>query len=536
MTLARLIADLKQTTKGKELSKKERKELSQEIQNRIIFPKDFEDGEVELDNINSCNKKSPSYDLLISAFPERSLENVQPVLDKTFERAKKMPKLKRGIANLRYDVYWSLNDFLEEQNLRGLFFDKITVEARAYSCDTTKTRRRLNDNDHKINTTLKAGMLTFGAIGNYGKYLNHLVSLINPQYAKLTLSQDSAERLLRPHKPRLVKDLLERTLKPKTRQEISLNFNSGAFVPGISNKSSIEINVRTDQLEKIVDTIGIPLVNPPSHQESRVNYFIKKYGLFDSIDGRKKQLNDMKKIAREIPKMDLKLIFNHPMITIDSAKELFDAEINGIYNSYRTYFIPDGFGNEVHRSNAAREFPRIHFGKELVDSIDKFSYKDFLTKLKKKGYLPKTKELFYWETDKSYNDFREHEKSLKEIHLLRFFMQSYPQNPEPSINKYRDFYKNTPPKLEIYSDEVDRPFRRDASSLPNIVLPSKAKLLSFTITEHEKDKTPYSDDLAITRSFPLSERIHFWSRTSFDSPRLLQLQEYACREMGINFK
>jgi hypothetical protein len=78
--------------------------------------------------------------------------------------------------------------------------------------------------------------------------------------------------------------------------------------------------------------------------------------------------------------------------------------------------------------------------------------------------------------------------------------------------------------------------RKDASQIGKIKLPSKSRLYSFGITEHMEPATEYSNDLSISKTWPLDSKTHFWCRTSIDSPILLPMQEYACNEIGIRFR
>ncbi|MFA4960315.1 MAG: hypothetical protein WC548_01500 [Candidatus Pacearchaeota archaeon] len=172
----------------------------------------------------------------------------------------------------------------------------------------------------------------------------------------------------------------------------------------------------------------------------------------------------------------------------------------------------------------SKRLAREHFDRYVVDKFDELGANDYVDFLKAKGYKePRIGGRAF---------ANEPEYVVKERHLLNFFKQSYEEDPRESVQRFREFYQNSEPEMRILTYGKDK----DTSKLKKLELPSQTRLYSFGITEHMNRATPYSNDLCINRTSPSSGDVHFWCRASVDSPILLHLQEYTCKEMGINFR
>lgn len=257
---------------------------------------------------------------------------------------------------------------------------------------------------------------------------------------------------------------------------------------------------------------GVPF-SRKSKKYSRSGFLLIQ---LDLLKGQR--LSDLKYLARAIPEMHLGIVYNNPVLTLGQARELLDKEVEIISKGYETIF---GLGLNSHmwRGGVVKRLARDQCGDEIVDKFDEIGVNDYIDYLKSKGY----------EQEESYRD---PDYIRKERHLLAFFKQGYSKNPNTAVENFRKWYTNNEPKLEIFS--IAR--NVDASKIGKIKLPPKSRLFSFGITEHMHEATPYSNDLSIDRTTPSSDSVHFWSRTSLDSPILLPLQEYACNEVGISFR
>ncbi|MFQ5572904.1 MAG: hypothetical protein ACE5EJ_01495 [Nitrosopumilaceae archaeon] len=542
MTLANLIDDLKQAVQDGKVDRRNAQEL---VEGRVILPYDFnaERAEVKFEDFNFGDKHPTSlYHLGISAFPKRSLDEVQPVLDEFFTRAKGL-KLGKGVADVTYGVFWTPETFQDEKKLTGLFFDEVKVESRAYTCDPPKVRIGMPGQSHKIEATTQANKMILKATGNYRGQLEGLVETFNPQYAKLNLSNEDAGRLLRAVRNtpigKYVAGRLEKALQPEERHVMSLSLGGGI---SFGTQEVIELAVPTRVLRQYEEAIGKPLIVVSPKQDSQVTEFIKVYGLGGILRG--ERLSDLQYLARSIPEMNLGIVYGSPVVTLGQAKELLESEIELMTKGYESIFGL-GMNSHMRRGGVVKRLAREHFGGEVVDKFDELGVWDYVDFLKVHGYdEPRAEDVESESTRKIYADLRvegripdrafanEPEYIAKERHLLEFFKQSYAKDPRESVQRFREFYQNSEPEMRIFA----RGRGKDASKLRKLKLPPKSRLVSFGITEHMNRATPYSNDLTISRTLPSNDDVHFWSRTSVDNPMLLGLQEYACREMGVQFK
>lgn len=538
MTLTNLISELKTAIEERGLAMEEAEQL---IEGRINIPEGFEAGydSVGLKNMNLGGSRgdAPLYHLLVSLLSKITLDEIQPVLDRVFSRAKGL-KLDRGTAEVNYGVLWTPELFRAERKLTGLFFDEVRVEARAYTCDPTKARIGMPWHAHEIGATTKLNRMTIKATGKYRGELEGIVERYNPQIAKLNLSEDDAKRLLRTvrKKPigKYVLRRLEKALQPIEQQVIQLSSRGGM---SFGTQRVIEISVPTLILSRYEDIIGKPLL--ASNQSSRVTELVKVYGIGRLWRG--ERLSDLQALARDIAQMDLGIPYNHPVLTNDSARNLLDAEINIISESHKSSLGP-GLPSDVYFEGLGKELAKEHFDADVVDRLDELNLDDYVKFLKAKGYVePRAEDVESEKARKIYARERaegrikdrafayEPDDTAKQRHLFEFFRQSYANDPRDSIRRFREFYQNKEPQMIIFA----RGGGKDASKLGKLKIPSESRLFEFGITEQMEGK--YRNDMFIKRTLPSSDEIYFLSRTSVDSPIFLPLQEYVCHEFGIRF-
>lgn len=517
MTLQNLISDLKESVAEGSVERRAAQSL---VDGRVELPESFTNAdrtEIEFKDFNWGDKSPTSlYHLGISAFPTLTLDEVQPVLDEMLQMSRGL-QLEKGVADAKYEVFWTPEAFQEETRLPTFFSSEITVRSSAYSVDPTKVRIGFQGDRHNVEASMAANQLTLKAEGNYRRELGNLIEALNPQFAKLKLSKDDAQRLLRKvngsSSEKYFAQSLEKALQPEEQSTMSIGLGGMSF----GTQEVIEIALRTKHLEYVKEAIGKPLLNVSGKDETGVTELIKVYNAIDLMRGRR--LSDLQYIAGAVPKMELGMVYNHPVITTSQAQELLDAEIDIISKGYESVF---GLCMNSHmwRGGVVKRLARDHFGDSVIEQFDETGVDDYVSLLKSQGY----------ESIETFEN--EPEYIAKERHLLSFFRQSYDKDHGQSVEKFREFYQNGEPNLSIHA----RTRGLDASKTKKIKLPSKSRLFSFGITEHMHKATPYSNDMSITRTLPDSKDVHFWCRASVDSPILLPMQEYACREMGILFK
>lgn len=515
MTLADLIQKLKTATEGKELSFKE---LDSLIDGRIEFPDGFKPyGDAPYKRL-SKGFRSDVYHLTVSGSVERTKDEVQPVLDELFSRAKSV-KIDKGTAKVEYKVLWTPEAFQEERRLTGLFFDEVEVESSSYTCDTTQMRIGVQGQSHRIRATTQKNRMVIEATGKYRGELEDLIERYSPQIAKLNLSKEDAERLLRATR-RSSKGInieaLEKALKQVEKDVISLSQDRGI---SFGKQEVIEITAPTNTLHALEEAIGKPLID--SKKESRVTQLIKIYGLGATLKG--ERLSDLQFIARDIPLMDLGIIYGHPMITDTDARKILNDEIALITRSYKEMFL-FGMNSHIIRGPLVKRLAMEHFGEEVLNGFKDASPRDYVNFMKSRGYVEPTAEEFESNGLSGEPDYQQ-----KERHLLEFFKQSYAKDTKESVQRFREFYQNTATGVVISASS-----KKDASKLSRLKIPSKSRLYRLQINEDLGRK--HRNYISIGRHYPSDKDIDFFSTTSLDSPILLPLQEYVCREMGIKFK
>lgn len=528
MTLTNLIQKLKTASEGEEPNLRK---LNSLVAGKIEFPEYF-DSNAESDRGIREGFRTDVPHLAVSFFAQRTEDEVQPTLDGLFSRAKSV-RLHKGTAKVKYKVLWTPESFQEERRLEGLFFDEVKVESTAYNYDSTQNRLVTQCQGHIIEATTKGNRMTLNAKGEYRRELRGIIERYGPQFANLNLSKDDAERLLRVISRCSNSELLKRVLRPEKRKVLSISQDTGI---SFGEREVIEITIQTRDLPKYEEAIGKPLID--SNKESRVTKLVKIYGLGAILRG--ERLSDLQSIAREIPNMDLGIIYGHPMVTNIDARRMLDEEIELIDRGYKEMFL---FGPNAHmiRGGIVKRLAIEHFGEEVVNNFDKLEVNDYINFLKARGYVePRAEDVEDEEDREFYARLRakgeienrafsaEPDYQQKERHLLEFFKQSYAQDPKDSIQGLRKHYQNEPPKVTISATS-----RKDASRLSRLKLPSRSKLCEFGIEEHLGAE--HQNSLSITRSGFSDEGIHFYLRTSVDSPTLLELQEYACSQIGVRF-
>jgi len=538
MTLASLIDDLREETNGRNLSSEDSGKL---IDGKIELPGSLEerDYSVEFKNLNfGSGENYPHYHLRVSGFVQSTLDELQPILDEVFLRAKGL-RLKPGQVRAEYRVLWTPEAFQDERRLTGLFFDDAQVRSSLYTCDPTKTRIGMPGQRHEIKAVTNANIMTITASGLYRNELRGMINRFHPQYIKLNLTKDDTERLLRDARKsnRGSKSLsrLEAVLQPQSRYTMSLSIGGGI---GFGTQDVIEFAIPASLLQNYENAIGKSLVG--TNGNGGVTELIKIYSIRGIFTG--ERLKDLQTLARDIPQIDLGLLYNHPVLTLDAAKKMLDKEIEIITKGYENHFF-FGMNSHMMRGGLVKRLAFQHFGDEVLAGFDSLSVNDYVNFLKTRGYVePSAESVESESTRQIYARARAEGKMeerafasepdyiAKERHLLEFFRQSYGRDPRESVQRFREFYQNTAPQMNIFAISKEN----DASRLRKLKLPSKSRLYSFGLSEDVK--ATYYNDLSIDRTLPNSDSVHFFSRTSVDSPRFLHLQEYACAQMGINFR
>ncbi|MCK4808031.1 MAG: hypothetical protein KAS90_00250 [Candidatus Aenigmarchaeota archaeon] len=517
MELSVLLSDLKAIISDGKLFPEQ---IYEWLYDNITFPDDFYNIDLDVEEMNFSDE-DPLPHLLISGYSRKSLDEVQPVLDNCFRKAESL-RLKKCVADVKYGLFWTPEAFQGERNITGLYFDDVTVDSRLYTVDPTKSRLGIYGDSHKIDMHANQNKMSLTATGKYLSQLEDLGKSFGFQFAKLNIAPEDAEKLLEAYKSdnNLIKYFrtdFEKKLQPKQMSTMSISLGLDM---SFGTKEVIELVVPVKYLWKYVEVLEKSLYGAQLEDETHVVELTKNYGFFDIL--KSNILSDLKTFAVEVPAIDLDILYDKPMLIDEQAKILLDNEIKIIsdYYNFPSFLILDN--NDLWKNHVKR-LAREHFGDNTLKDFDNFSAEQYLNFLEDEGY--KYPESLRDDSDNMNN-------ISKERHLFEFFKQSYAEDARESIQKLKEYYKNSRPQMYISAKSRDN----DASKIKKIKLPRKARLFSFDISEHMSRATPYSNNFSISRILVGSSDIHFSSRVSLDSPDLLQLQDYACKEIGIAFK
>ncbi|MEK6898188.1 MAG: hypothetical protein AABX28_02405 [Nanoarchaeota archaeon] len=565
MSLQNLVGDLQSSTKGKELSKEERQKL---IENRVILPEryiQFRGGPFHSPNILLS---FPYLDISFDSSKEK-FEGLQPVLNKAFTKTANLG-LKKRIARVGYEASWTFDEFQSERKL-DLSFGGVKIESSGITINPDK---RVGDNNngqlsfekrHKIQVRSEGRNILLEGSGGYRLHLKRLAESVGAKYAILPLSSKDRKEIfneLTEYVHRKIDDpkqdfgymgglkeglkmiLLLLKLKKEFEKKVSMRFlmhKDGSwtrivpegFMFGIRNT---EFPIK--HLDLLEEIIRKPLLTalPPSQGTPQITSFLKTPGVLDFFrDDR--VLSDLQKLAEEVYKIDFGVLYNHPLITNTTAREFLESEIEDISKSYYEKFSKEKFPYYPHnRRERLEELAIEHFGHEIVignkykdftmsQIIEKFegTESDFIEFLRSFNYKP-TQSFEEGFIPESYHE--EAKKDLlNERHLLECLRQGYNENPEAFVKKYREHYIIEKPHMIIDGGRE----QVDASLLKMIKLPEQP-LNFFSIEDFSIEDSSYNNLLIRMRN-----RNNFSLRINIDSPTLLPLQEYICKEIGINF-
>ncbi|MFC2134851.1 hypothetical protein ACFLTH_09555 [Bacteroidota bacterium] len=544
MGLTKLINQLKSKIDSQGVLDME--EVDKLTKQAINLPQNIEQyNPVEFQNFNYGGNKHPTplYHLTISSDNKMTLDEVEPILNELFTQAKELT-FEKGTTELEYKVIWTEEGFQKEKSLGSADSDKLSIYLTAKTVDAEMIRLIPSTKDEEINVNVEGNFVSIKATDGYRTGLKNLIDLIHPQYAILQVSKEDAEKLMANPKalshygPKL-KARLETAFKPAEGPPESASFEewTNIFLSGDTREKgevakATHISMPTKELSKFYQLIGKPLFNGATNDLTKVIELKKKYGPIDKL--RKTKLSDLQSITESFSNMNLGIRHDYPVISTGEAKALLEQEIKLIDEGYKEIGIFDYIaqahqvnivssintgpkGHQV-RKGAVINLAKEHFGEEITTPIDEMNSNDYITFLTSKGYKP--------------TQTFEVEEEIKERHLFEFFKASFAENPDESIETYRESYINPAQKLEIDA----RAYHRDATELKKLKLPSNSKLIKFSLDEHMQEQTPYSNGVGVNMLIPEHEKVSLFSRTNLENPTMLGLQEYACKELGVTFK
>jgi len=245
MELSVLLSDLKAIISDGKLFPEQ---IYDWLYDKITFPSDFYNVELEVEDMNFSGDDSLHH-LVISGNSKRSVDEVQPVLDNCFRKAESL-RLKKGVADLKYGLFWTPDAFQNERNLKGLYLDDVKVDSSLNTVDPTKVRLGIYGNSHKINLNANQNKMSLTATGKYQSQLEDMCKSFGFHFAKLNIAPDDAEKLLEAYRSddNLIKYFgkdFEKKLQPKKMSTMSISLGLDM---SFGSKDVIELAVPVDSL------------------------------------------------------------------------------------------------------------------------------------------------------------------------------------------------------------------------------------------------------------------------------------------------
>lgn len=465
----------------------------------VLIPSGTETADAEIHK--AIWRKPEGINLRIDATIPMNMEQFGPVVCEFFDHLRKQT-FTPGMYEVGAECKWQGEDFLKEVSLGST--SRLRISGSFYTHNPKKVRIGGNYRSQEIVLECEGRKLTITASEGYRYLLPTMINAIKPQFAIVRLSPEDANRLLAKAKGPIWRRRLKRALVPKKRTYMKLGV--GSF--GFETAEEIEITIPTAFLEKFAEGIGKSLLLGGTEGGSYVVSLAKFFWRGSSV------LPTLQKAVRLISEFRTETLFDHPLLTEAQAKELLEKEIDLISKSYEN-FLFFGVGTRRLRTPVARQLASEHFGEGILSDLDGMDLPRFLDHLKSLGYLDNVVE----------KEMHEHEGTVKERHLFRFFEQSYAKDPRNSIELFRRWYVNPAPTVSI----TGRVSHLDASLTSKISLPSRASLIEVGLKQCDRQG---DNELVVEHRI---DNAKIWLRISLDSGNLIDLQEEYCRKLGITF-
>ncbi len=455
----------------------------------------------------------PSPHLSVTGYA-RMPEMAEAFMEGILGMAKSLP-FHRGTARAEYNVSWHLGDFQEVKSLASLYSGEVGIISRIHTVDPQKVLSQNRPKRHNFMATTTQSKLSLKADGLYRAEFLGIADMVNADQALLHLSEHDVKDLEDGALFTAFEEAAQKLAAKAGRQFRLISAESdGSNVPNAAVGRIANIYIPRRHVEMVSRALGTkPMVNADEGQTTRVEEFVKKYGLRQFWKG--ERVTDLKRLAETVPRLNFGLLYDHPLITYGQAKDLLGNEISMISGAYDNR-LQLGADPEDARRHALFTLARELLGPDAL-AMALMPASDYARFLQSMGYEAAA--------------VREESGDLaKERHLLEFLRQSFHSNPGKLAMAYRELYKNKGPEMAIYGKRM-----ADASLIRWLHLPEGSKLNYFGIEENAGSECPYENSFMMGIDHQLG-RIHFSFTTSIDSPRLLPLQEYACEEIGIEFK
>ncbi len=511
MTLERLVRDVR---KAAEARQKE-SAIRQMVQERVQLPEHLKKTKVEC--INPDMMGEIGHYVQIVGILNQPASATQHLLEKSLEAAQ-LIGIEPGIADFTIGYHWTPEAFRQKTRVGRSFFDHVNIEARAFICDPSKLVMQGHGQTSAFHAWLSAFKLHLQATGEHQHVLADIREQVQTRYAILHLLPEDRKKLQHQiHEGNWGKYIPR--FHASTTEPVTVSFQepSATRASGYSMRQirMEKMQAPTRLLKRLEQALGKPLMEDAPMDQSHVAEFVKIYGAGGLMAGRR--LKDLQYIVDVLATQEQHNTYGVPLITAEEAKEKLEQELETLQELYQFAFL-EMRSAQSQRRRILQRLVRERFGREVLAALEYEPLGQYVRRLEQQGYHPPEKTI------------PKHPIIQNETNLLDFLLQAYDENPEPSVEAYRQHYVNENPSLDITA----APLEGDLAKLYKLSPPEHAQPYSFEISRsiqvHDRD----DNHLSLIRTNSSSPKLKFRLCTTVANPYLLRIQEAACAELGIS--
>lgn len=481
-------------------------------------------GEWDLEHSSAtvmCKEHSLELSSLFNSDPAK----ISPLLVSLLQKFKDSKLDPKNFFMYEIGVRWNKESFAEETETGDI--RQFNIKESFSSKDSARTALRQQKTYHDFEASIDNKELFVGCKGEYRALIPDLITQLKPRLVILRLSAADA-KVLTERTPNFLRGRLQKDLQPReTRSfELDMEFDAQKGVLDFGRKKAIEVPVSMATLARISRILNKPLIRRDTNIDRDIKNATFISGIICSPPSPKDLLRSLKTITNLLDHLRAQTIFEHPLVSLPMAKNLFEEQMRFMSRAYsepKALYQEEGslvFGLDFVRGRRRNllEMAKEHFGEEIPNALEKMSPQEYLDYLKKEGYEYSGK----W--DKKELLF---EEELKELYLLDFFGQSYAKDPKKSVEIYREKYINKRPERVINGSRREK----KVNSLKKFVLPKKAQMTGFDLREHTAE-----DISQMILHSTNDDRFSLFMRTTLKKSDLLELQKMAVEYLGIKFQ
>jgi len=546
MEFRELVTSMNKRLGNAPLSREELERVRDEVDRNSSLPEGYSSNGLSL-NVDQRESRSSIFYINLEMQREGAINN--RILNELIEKCRGL-NIDHRNTKFEYSIEWTKDNLLALPRLKIPFNGKLSVEEETTTTDPSQTRMNNNREPNRIKASISEWKLSIEAEGHYAPHLLEIAEGIPRTAAHITLSPNDSERILRnaTRKSKIANQLIKSSMRP-ARQAGVLGVTWGPK----PEKGTHWITTPSSNIEFLEEILGKSLTNASNC--SGLTCLTKRYHPLELWGG--KPLSDMQTILRRTSELELDVLYDHPLLTNQQAREYIERELRELRKGYDVFENHHASERPDTWSRTLLKFAQAIGGQDLLSFIDNYEIdktnhekewyslgkegKDQEEKFAKAlqgrfGYQPQ--EIFHV----PYNyQIRWQEggiqsiatRTRREAHLLNLVSQVFEKDPDRLIDDYVNSYVNERPELQIKMDSPDYPLRKlRTHSLPEGKLVRIGVERSFPIG-HER--WAHHDSLIIgKRKYSKGDEVYVRTHTTLQDPVLLDLQNEVMNKLGVN--